>query len=61
MDPLMVDLFFDPQTSGGLLISIAEAHAARLLDSLINKGVTESRIIGEVVAGPGEKIFITQS
>jgi len=61
MDSLMVDLFFDPQTSGGLLISIAEAHAARLLDSLINKGVTESRIIGEVVAGPGEKIFITQS
>jgi selenide,water dikinase len=63
IDALMVDLFFDPQTSGGLLISIAEEHAGRLLESLINKGVTESRIIGEVVgeaaAGAGEKIFLT--
>jgi len=59
IDALMVDLFFDPQTSGGLLISIAEDHAERLLESLIHKGVSQSRIIGEVVAGAGEKIFLT--
>lgn len=56
IDTLMVDLFFDPQTSGGLLISIAEEHAGRLLESLINKGITESRVIGEVVTG--ERILI---
>lgn len=58
LDSLMVDLFFDPQTSGGLLIAISEEHAARLLDSLIDKGVTQSRIIGEVISGSEEKIFI---
>jgi len=59
VDDLMVDLFFDPQTSGGLLIAIGEEHAERLLDRLIDKGVTQSRIIGEVAAGKAEKIFIT--
>ena len=59
IDALMVDLLFDPQTSGGLLICISEEHAGQLLDRLIKKGVTESRIIGEVVADAGEKIFIT--
>jgi len=58
LDSLMVDLFFDPQTSGGLLIAISEEHAARLLESLIDKGVTQSRIIGEVISGSEEKIFI---
>lgn len=58
IDTLMVDLFFDPQTSGGLLISIAEEHAGRLLESLVNKGITESCIIGEVVTGTGERILI---
>jgi len=61
LDSLMVDLFFDPQTSGGLLIAIGEEHADRLLDSLIDKGVTQSRIIGEVIDRAGEKIFITPS
>lgn len=58
VDPLLVDLLFDPQTSGGLLISIDEPHAERLLEGLMKKGVTQSRIIGEVTAGAGEKIFI---
>jgi selenide,water dikinase len=58
LDSLMVDLFFDPQTSGGLLIAIDEKHAERLLDRLIDKGVSQSRIIGEVASGMEEKIFI---
>lgn len=58
IDALIVDLFFDPQTSGGLLIAIGEAHVGPLLERLISKGVTESRIIGKVVSGIGEKIFI---
>lgn len=58
VDSLMVDLFFDPQTSGGLLISIGEEYAERLIKCLLEKGVTASRIIGEVVAGTGERILI---
>ncbi len=58
VDALMVDLFFDPQTSGGLLIAVAEEHAAALLERLTENGVQRSRIIGEVTATPWEKIRI---
>lgn len=43
----------DAQTSGGLLVSIPESSAQALLDALISKGVTESKIIGRIL-GAGE-------
>lgn len=44
----MEDCLFDPQTSGGLLISVAENKANALLDALkCNK--TEYAVIGEVI------------
>lgn len=47
-------LFFDPQTSGGLLIALAPAVADALLNALIAKGVM-AKHIGEAVAeDPGE-------
>jgi selenide,water dikinase len=58
LDPLLVDLFFDPQTSGGLLICIAEEHAPRLLERLIENNVSWSKMIGQVVTAPHEKIRI---
>ena len=58
VDALMVDLLFDPQTSGGLLIAVAEEHAASLLERLIENGVQHSRMIGEVKADSREKIRI---
>ncbi|HEU5335035.1 MAG TPA: selenide, water dikinase SelD, partial [Terriglobales bacterium] len=42
-------LLFDPQTAGGLLVSVAAADAASLADALRNKGVTAAEI-GEVIA-----------
>ena len=56
--PLIPDLLFDPQTSGGLLICIDEENADRLLEGLVKKNATESKIIGEVVAEPKEKIVL---
>ncbi len=41
-------LLFDPQTSGGLLISIAPARAEALLGDLLHAGQASSRIVGEV-------------
>jgi selenide,water dikinase len=41
-------LLFDPQTSGGLLLSVAAHDAPRLLDALRAKGVVAQQI-GEVV------------
>ncbi len=43
-------LFFDPQTSGGLLIAIAENRAHELLKRLIDSGITDAAICGEVFA-----------
>jgi selenide, water dikinase len=45
-------LLYDPQTSGGLLISVASAHASELLGSLQRGGVPAA-IIGSVT-GPFE-------
>lgn len=47
LDPESQMLLFDPQTSGGLLISAPEANAGPLLEALLNTGV-EASIIGTV-------------
>jgi selenide,water dikinase len=52
------DILFDPQTSGGLLIAVAEAKAARLLEKLKEAGIKEAAIIGDVVSGNKGKIVV---
>jgi selenide,water dikinase len=52
------DILFDPQTSGGLLIAVPGARAARLLKRLHDKGVTEAVIIGGVVEEKKGKIRV---
>jgi selenide,water dikinase len=52
------DVLFDPQTSGGLLISLAPQAAQRLLDRLLRANVKDAAIIGEVVSGPAGKILV---
>jgi selenide,water dikinase len=46
------DILFDPQTSGGLLISLAPKKTKRLLERLKQAGVKEAAIIGEVSSEP---------
>ena len=53
------DILFDPQTSGGLLISVSRGKADSLLSRLSENNVNEAVIIGEVVAEPKEKIIVT--
>jgi selenide, water dikinase len=48
--PRMVDLCFDPQTSGGLLMAVAEPSAEELLSHLHAEGMTDAAIIGRVSA-----------
>lgn len=48
----MNDILYDPQTSGGLLISLAPRKAKILLDRLRHAGVEDAAIIGEVVSQP---------
>ena len=53
-----MDILFDPQTSGGLLISVSESKAQDMLDRLHQAGVAKAAIIGEVVSNPRGKIVI---
>ena len=46
--PWQREIWFDPQTSGGLLIAIEESEADRLLADLAAAGVEEARRIGSV-------------
>ena len=46
----MRGLFFDPQTSGGLLISLPAEGADALVASLRMQGVGDAALIGEVFA-----------
>ncbi len=42
------EILFDPQTSGGLLVSVPENQSKEILDELQQSGVSQARIIGTV-------------
>jgi selenide,water dikinase len=52
------DIMFDPQTSGGLLISVSRDVSESLVRELKSDGVPEAVIIGEVTSTSEEKIFV---
>jgi selenide,water dikinase len=55
---LLQTLFFDPQTAGGLLISVSSSAAGALLGELRDAGVAAARI-GEVLPASKPLIHIT--
>jgi len=56
----MKDILFDPQTSGGLLISLAPDAAGLLIDKLKEAGIQNTAIIGEVVGKPPARVLIEE-
>lgn len=46
------ELLFDPQTSGGLLLSVPRSQAEEVMKALADAGVQSAVRIGEVVEGP---------
>ncbi len=58
VDPLIQDILFDPQTSGGLLICIDGDRADGLLQALKQRGVHDAAIVGQVDSEPKEQIFV---
>ncbi len=54
----LLDLLFDPQTSGGLLIAVSPHHLDELLENLKKNKTPISAIVGEVIEGTPSKILI---
>jgi len=52
----MMDILFDPQTAGGLLIVLGAAEAEELLRKMHGAGIEEAAIVGEITAEPKGKI-----
>lgn len=51
----MIKVLFDPQTSGGLLISVPEERKTTLLEKMHQGGVTSAALIGQVTdQNPGK-------
>lgn len=58
LTPETMDILYDPQTSGGLLISVVQEKADELLNKLREGGIKEAAIIGDVVSEPMGKIVV---
>jgi selenide,water dikinase len=55
---VMLDILFDPQTSGGLFVSVSADRANLLLARLKEAGVIDAAIVGEVVSHPEQRIVV---
>jgi selenide,water dikinase len=58
LDNVFRDILFDPQTSGGLLICVAQEAAEDLLRKLKEKVPDQAAMIGKVVADPKGRIWV---
>ncbi len=55
---LLIDILYDPQTSGGLLISLPPDRAESLMEALKKEAGIDSHRVGEVVGEPRGKMKI---
>ena len=58
LDPVLIDILFDPQTSGGLLVAVEQEQASFVVERFREKGAETTSVIGEFVAEPAGKIVI---
>ncbi len=54
----VIDIFFDPQTSGGLLFSLPEDEAEDIVRKMHAEGIEDAAIVGEVTGKPKGKILV---
>lgn len=59
-NPWQEEIFFDPQTSGGLLVSLPEDQGKAALEALAEQGETEARIVGEVRSFNGQTHIVVE-
>jgi len=59
LDPFWDQLVHDPQTSGGLLLAVDEAHADELVRRLHDAGVPDAVVVGEARASETSYLELT--
>lgn len=57
----VMHVLYDPQTSGGLLISVPESKSHDLVDRLHERGITSAAIIGRVVGESVGEIIVVNT
>jgi selenide,water dikinase len=58
VDGALVDLLYDPQTSGGLLLAVSDRNASDVVSALAAAGVVATRI-GHAVVSADARILVT--
>lgn len=58
LDPLLIDIMADAQTSGGLLISVPKDRASLLVQKLIERRTHSASVVGEVLSEPAGIIHV---
>ncbi len=56
--PWLLDIFFDPQTAGGLFFSLSGNEAQNLVEKMRGAGISDATVVGEVVKDHPGKIFV---
>jgi selenide,water dikinase len=59
-DPTRVEVFYDAQTSGGLLISVAADRADALVDDACRRGAAAACVVGEVTERQGNALLVVR-
>ncbi len=54
----MIDILFDPQTSGGLLICVSPEKVDIMLQKMKDSGIEYATVIGKVIEEPKRKIIL---
>lgn len=58
VEPAMLDVCFDPQTSGGLLLAVPSSAADELLEKLHAAEMAEAALIGKVLETTSGRVFL---
>ncbi len=58
LSKIEVEVLYDPQTSGGLLLSVPDTQAEELLTLLLTSGVQSAARVGEIVEGQPKIVVV---